>query len=70
MNGYWKLFGRCISANDALYLSTITRSGGLMLGAGFAMLWRPMAIIRGPLRDRSAHARRHRRPRAGAASAC
>ena len=54
MNGYWKLFGRCISANDALYLSTITRSGGLLLGAGFAMLWRPMAIVRGPLRNRSA----------------
>ncbi len=53
MNGYWKIFGRCISTNDALYLSTITRSGGLMLGAGFAMLWRPMAIIRGPLRNRS-----------------
>src|SRR4051812_23856128 len=26
MNGYWKLFGRCISTNDALYLSTVTRS--------------------------------------------
>jgi peptidoglycan/LPS O-acetylase OafA/YrhL len=52
-NGYWHLFGRCISANDALYLSTITRSGGIMLGAGLAMLWRPGAIMRGPLRDRS-----------------
>ena len=51
--GYWHLFGRCISANDALYLSTITRAGGVLLGAGLAMLWRPMAILRGPLRDRS-----------------
>ena len=55
MNGYWKLFGRCISVDDALYLSTVTRAGGLMLGAGFAMLWRPMAIARGPLRDRGNH---------------
>ncbi|MCU1501058.1 MAG: putative acyltransferase [Ilumatobacteraceae bacterium] len=52
MNGYWRLFGRCISVNDALYLSTITRAGGLMLGAAFAMVWRPVAIMRGPLRDK------------------
>ncbi len=52
MNGYWKLFGRCISVNDALYLSSFSRAGGLLLGAGFAMLWRPMAIMRGPLRDK------------------
>ncbi|MFT3852603.1 MAG: acyltransferase family protein [Ilumatobacteraceae bacterium] len=54
MNGYWQLFGRCISADDALYLSTVTRAGGILLGAGFAMLWRPLAIVRGPLKDRSA----------------
>jgi peptidoglycan/LPS O-acetylase OafA/YrhL len=52
MNGYWNLFGRCISVNDALYLGSFSRAGGLMLGAGFAMLWRPMAIMRGPLRDK------------------
>jgi peptidoglycan/LPS O-acetylase OafA/YrhL len=52
MNGYWMLFGRCISINDALYLSSFSRAGGLLLGAGFAMLWRPMAIMRGPLRDK------------------
>ena len=50
--GTWNVFGHCFSANDTLYLSSITRSGGLMLGAGFAMLWRPMAIMRGPLRDK------------------
>jgi peptidoglycan/LPS O-acetylase OafA/YrhL len=49
-NGYWHIFGRCISINDTLYLSSITRAGGLMMGAGFAMLWRPAAILRGPMR--------------------
>ncbi len=51
-NGYWHVFGRCINANEALYLSTITRAGGLLLGSAFAMVWRPAAIMRGPLRDR------------------
>ena len=51
-NGYWHVFGRCINVNDALYLSSITRAGGLMLGAGFAMLWRPNAIMRSRLRYR------------------
>jgi peptidoglycan/LPS O-acetylase OafA/YrhL len=51
-NGYWHLFGRCINVNDTLYLSSVTRAGGLMLGAGFAMLWRPNAIMRSRLRYR------------------
>lgn len=50
--GTWSIFGHCVSANDTLYLSSFSRAGGLMLGAGFAMLWRPMAIMRGPLRDK------------------
>ena len=50
--GYWHLFGRCISVNDALYLSTFTRAGGLMLGAAFAMVWRPHALMRSPIRDK------------------
>ncbi len=50
--GYWIVAGRCISINDTLYLSTITRAGGLMLGAAFAMVWRPLAIMRGPMRGR------------------
>ena len=41
MHGYWTLAGRCISINDALYLGTFSRAGGLMLGAAFAMVWRP-----------------------------
>jgi peptidoglycan/LPS O-acetylase OafA/YrhL len=52
MNGYWKLFGRCISINESLYLGTFTRAGGLLLGAAFAMVWRPMAVLRGAVRDK------------------
>ena len=51
--GYWTLLGRCVSINEALYLGTISRAGGLLLGAAFAMVWRPMAILRGPLRDKA-----------------
>ncbi|MFM8266560.1 MAG: acyltransferase family protein [Ilumatobacteraceae bacterium] len=50
--GYWTVFGRCININETLYLSTVTRIGGLLLGGAFAMLWRPVAIMRGPLRQR------------------
>ncbi len=50
---YWTIGERCIAKSDFLYLSTITRSSGLLLGAAFAMLWRPRAIMRGPLRDRA-----------------
>ena len=41
---YWTYGERCISKADTLYLSTVTRSSGLLLGAAFAMVWRPMAI--------------------------
>jgi peptidoglycan/LPS O-acetylase OafA/YrhL len=51
--GYWTLLGRCVSVNEALYLGTISRAGGLLLGAAFALVWRPMAILRGPLRDKA-----------------
>jgi peptidoglycan/LPS O-acetylase OafA/YrhL/lysophospholipase L1-like esterase len=49
---YWDVAGRSISKMDTLYLSTISRSTGLLLGAAFAMLWRPVAVMRGPLRDK------------------
>jgi peptidoglycan/LPS O-acetylase OafA/YrhL len=49
---YWNIVGRPISKLDTLYLSTVARAGGLLLGAAFAMVWRPFAIVRGPLRDR------------------
>lgn len=52
MHGYWIIFGRCVNINEALYLGTFSRAGGLMMGAAFAMVWRPVAILRGPLRDK------------------
>src|SRR4029450_1821258 len=48
---YWTIAGRCISKGDALYLATLTRAGGLLFGAAFAMVWRPHAVMRGPMRD-------------------
>ena len=38
---------------DFLYLSTPTRLTGLLLGAALAMVWRPAALMRGPMRDRA-----------------
>ena len=49
---YWEIGGRFISKADALYLSTISRSSGLLLGAAMAMVWRPVAMMRGPLRNK------------------
>jgi peptidoglycan/LPS O-acetylase OafA/YrhL len=51
-NAYWEVGSRSISKMDTLYLSTITRATGLLVGAAFAMLWRPVAVMRGPLRRR------------------
>jgi peptidoglycan/LPS O-acetylase OafA/YrhL len=51
--GYWSMFGRCISINESLYLGTLSRAGGLLLGAAFAMVWRPQALLRGPMRHRA-----------------
>ncbi len=52
-DAYWTIFGRQISIPDALYLSTISRAGGLLLGSAFAMIWRPAAVMRGPLRHKN-----------------
>jgi len=49
---YWNVADRCISKADTLYLSTITRAGGLLFGSAFAMVWRPYAVMRSPLRDK------------------
>jgi peptidoglycan/LPS O-acetylase OafA/YrhL len=49
---YFEVGQRCISKADSLYLSTITRSGGLLLGAALAMVWRPGAIMRSPMRSK------------------
>ena len=51
--GYFTAFGRCLSINESLYLGTFTRAGGLLLGAAFAVLWRPQALLRGALRHRA-----------------
>ena len=51
-DAYWQVAGRCISKTDALYLSTPTRATGLLLGSAFAMLWRPVALMRGPMRNK------------------
>ena len=52
-NGLVTLAGRCINVNEFLYLGSFSRATGLLLGAGFAMVWRPATIMRGPLRDRA-----------------
>ncbi|MCC6340511.1 MAG: acyltransferase, partial [Acidimicrobiia bacterium] len=49
---YWTVAGRAVSKTDTLYLSTLTRSTGLLIGAAFAMMWRPTAVMRGPVRDK------------------
>jgi peptidoglycan/LPS O-acetylase OafA/YrhL len=49
---YWWIGERPINKIDTLYLGTISRLSGIMLGAAFAMVWRPVAIVRGPLRSK------------------
>jgi peptidoglycan/LPS O-acetylase OafA/YrhL len=51
-DAYWSLFGRDISKFDWSYLGTFSRAAGLLLGAAFAMVWRPVAVMRGPLRTK------------------
>ena len=51
--GYFTLFGRCMSINDTLYLGTLTRAGGLLLGAAFAAVWQPQVLLRNRWRHRS-----------------
>ena len=49
---YWWIGERPIGKIDTLYLGTISRLAGIMLGSAFAMVWRPRAILRGPLRTK------------------
>jgi hypothetical protein len=51
-SAYFEIFGRAVDTNNFLYLGTISRASGILLGAGFAMLWRPVAVMRGPLRHK------------------
>jgi peptidoglycan/LPS O-acetylase OafA/YrhL len=47
---YWWIGDRPFSKVDTLYLGSFSRAAALLLGAAFAMVWRPYAIARGPLR--------------------
>jgi len=49
-DAYWVLGDRPISKVDFLYLSTPTRAIGLLLGAALALVWRPYALLRGPMK--------------------
>ncbi len=49
---YWFIGDRAISKLDFLYIGTFSRLSGILLGAAFAMVWRPFAIVRGPLRTK------------------
>lgn len=49
---YWTIAERCVSKVDLLYLSTPFRASGLLLGAAMALLWRPYALLRGPMRTK------------------
>ena len=43
---FMSLFGRHVLRTDFLYLGTLTRASGLLLGAALATAWRPWAIRR------------------------
>ncbi|MFK8025991.1 MAG: acyltransferase family protein [Ilumatobacter sp.] len=49
---YWFIGDRAISKLDFLYIGTFARAPGILLGAAFAMIWRPFAVVRGPLRTK------------------
>ncbi|MEN9804168.1 MAG: hypothetical protein RIS41_1015 [Actinomycetota bacterium] len=49
---YWSIADRCVNKVDTLYLSTPTRATGLLLGAALALVWRPFALLRGPMRNK------------------
>ena len=51
-DAYWTIGERCISKVDVLYLSTPSRATGLLLGAAMALVWRPYALLRGPMKKK------------------
>ena len=51
-DAYWFIGDHAISKVDFLYIGTFSRLSGILLGAAFAMVWRPFAIVRGPLRGK------------------
>ncbi len=44
---FMSLFGHRVVRIDFLYLGTVTRASGLLLGAALATMWRPWALRRG-----------------------
>ncbi|MGA9275714.1 acyltransferase family protein, partial [Ilumatobacter sp.] len=51
-DAYWFIGNHPISKLDFAYIGTFSRMSGILLGAAFAMVWRPFAVIRGPLRNK------------------
>lgn len=51
---YVSFLGRNVSRIDFAYLSTVTRMGGLFLGAALAMWWRPWSVARARIANRGA----------------
>ncbi|MFM2115082.1 MAG: hypothetical protein RI908_823 [Actinomycetota bacterium] len=53
-NQYFSVLGRDVSRIDFAYLSTITRMGGLFIGAALAIWWRPWSVARARIASRGA----------------
>jgi peptidoglycan/LPS O-acetylase OafA/YrhL len=53
-NQYFSFLGRDVSRIDFAYLSTITRMGGLFIGAALAIWWRPWSVARARIASRGA----------------
>lgn len=53
-NQYFSFLGRDVSRIDFAYLSTITRMGGLFIGAALAIWWRPWSVARARIANRGA----------------
>ena len=49
---YMSLFGHHVSRIDFLFLGTLSRAGGLFLGAALAVFWRPWALGSSPIGTR------------------
>jgi len=53
-NQYFSFLGRDVSRIDFAYLSTVTRMGGLFIGAALAIWWRPWSVTRARIASRGA----------------
>ena len=51
---FMSFLGRDVSRIDFAYLSTVTRMGGLFLGAALAIWWRPWSVARARIASRGA----------------